>query len=352
MPTAVQPAVAPGVRPAPRAATVPLFAAALFLSALLLFAVQPMFTKMVLPVLGGSPAVWSIALVFFQALLLAGYCYAHLLARYASTRRGAGAASRAHARRRAEPADLHSGRLDERAGGRRGVLAARSLRRLGRAAVLRACRQRAPAAGLVLALGSSARRATRISSTPPRMSGRLRPSSPIRSRSSRSCGCRSRPPAGASALRALAVLIGGCGLLGGARPEPRATAADESATAATAPARWRERAGWVGLAFVPSGLLVAVTAHISTDIAAAPLLWVVPLALFLVTFVLAFRDKALVRPAMLARLQVWGTALALMTAIASVPLARWAGTSSRPLLRQRDAVPWRALPPQARRSRA
>ena len=120
---------------------------------------------------------------------------------------------------------------------------------------------------------------------------------------------------------ALAVLIGGCGLLGGARPRPRATAADEGATAATAPARWRERAGWVGLAFVPSGLLVAVTAHISTDIAAAPLLWVVPLALFLVTFVLAFRDKALVTPAMLARLQVWGTALALMTAIASVPLS-------------------------------
>ena len=48
MPTAVQPVIAPGVRPAPRAAAVPLFAAALFLSALLLFAVQPMFTKMVL----------------------------------------------------------------------------------------------------------------------------------------------------------------------------------------------------------------------------------------------------------------------------------------------------------------
>jgi len=48
MPTAVQPAVAPAVRPAPRAASVPLFAAALVLSALLLFAVQPMFTKMVL----------------------------------------------------------------------------------------------------------------------------------------------------------------------------------------------------------------------------------------------------------------------------------------------------------------
>src|SRR5262245_11794278 len=50
-----------------------------FLSALLLFAVQPMFAKMVLPVLGGSPSVWSVSVFFFQAALLAGYLYAHLL---------------------------------------------------------------------------------------------------------------------------------------------------------------------------------------------------------------------------------------------------------------------------------
>ena len=49
-----------------------LFAGTLFLSAFLLFSVQPMFTKMVLPVLGGSPGVWSVAMVFFQALLLGG----------------------------------------------------------------------------------------------------------------------------------------------------------------------------------------------------------------------------------------------------------------------------------------
>ena len=61
--------------------TLSLFAATLFASALLLFAVQPMFTKMVLPILGGSPSVWSVAMVFFQAALLAGYAYAHLLAR-------------------------------------------------------------------------------------------------------------------------------------------------------------------------------------------------------------------------------------------------------------------------------
>ena len=50
---------------------------AIFVSALLLFSVQPLFTKMVLPRLGGSPAVWSVAMVFFQSLLLAGYAYAH-----------------------------------------------------------------------------------------------------------------------------------------------------------------------------------------------------------------------------------------------------------------------------------
>src|ERR671914_89771 len=50
-----------------------------FLSALLLFAIQPMFAKMVLPVLGGSPSVWSVSVFFFQAALLAGYIYAHLL---------------------------------------------------------------------------------------------------------------------------------------------------------------------------------------------------------------------------------------------------------------------------------
>src|SRR5881227_257625 len=59
-----------------------IYAAAIFLSAALLFAVQPMFTKMVLPKLGGSPSVWSVAMVFFQAVLLAGYAYAHALTSY------------------------------------------------------------------------------------------------------------------------------------------------------------------------------------------------------------------------------------------------------------------------------
>src|ERR1700709_1247109 len=55
------------------------YTAAIFVSALLLFSVRPLFAKMVLPRLGGSPAVWSVAMVFFQSLLLGGYAYAHYL---------------------------------------------------------------------------------------------------------------------------------------------------------------------------------------------------------------------------------------------------------------------------------
>src|SRR2546430_350026 len=66
-----------------------LFAGTLFGSALLLFAVQPMFAKMVLPILGGAPSVWSVAMVFFQGALLVGYAYAHLLSRTLPAGQGA-----------------------------------------------------------------------------------------------------------------------------------------------------------------------------------------------------------------------------------------------------------------------
>src|ERR1700719_4760895 len=57
------------------------FTVALFASAYLLFAVQPIFTRMVLPKLGGSPSVWSVAMVFFQSMPPGGYAFAHVLAR-------------------------------------------------------------------------------------------------------------------------------------------------------------------------------------------------------------------------------------------------------------------------------
>jgi len=65
----------------------PAFASAVFVSAFLLFQVQPVIAKFILPWYGGSPAVWTTCLLFFQISLLAGYTYAHLLAQNVSIRR-------------------------------------------------------------------------------------------------------------------------------------------------------------------------------------------------------------------------------------------------------------------------
>src|SRR5437879_3312163 len=66
-----------------------LFALTLFTSATLLFLVQPMIGKMLLPMLGGTPAVWNTCMVFFQALLLAGYLYSHITTALLGVRRQA-----------------------------------------------------------------------------------------------------------------------------------------------------------------------------------------------------------------------------------------------------------------------
>src|SRR5688572_33043354 len=68
-------------------AVVALFSATLFVNAALLFSVQPMFSKMVLPMLGGTPAVWNTCMLFFQTALLGGYLYAHVTTRWLDVRK-------------------------------------------------------------------------------------------------------------------------------------------------------------------------------------------------------------------------------------------------------------------------
>ena len=105
-----------------------------------------------------------------------------------------------------------------------------------------------------------------------------------------------RPGCGRRASIVLILLIAGCGYLLWQSPD--------QAPAAAPPPRRRRRgeprrrpgatSRWIFLAAVPSGLLVAVTAHISTDVAAVPLLWVIPLALYLLTFVIVFSRKPII----------------------------------------------------------
>jgi hypothetical protein len=90
----------------------------------------------------------------------------------------------------------------------------------------------------------------------------------------------------------LIVMIAACGVL--LLRSPPMTVAAVSASDGEAPApTWQIRLRWIFLAAVPSGLLIAVTAHISTDVAAAPLLWVLPLSLYLLTWVLVFQSRPL-----------------------------------------------------------
>jgi hypothetical protein len=97
----------------------------------------------------------------------------------------------------------------------------------------------------------------------------------------------------ASGYGLLILLIAGCGVLLLQSP-PNAAALNMPKDDADAPApSWLLRARWIFLAAVPSGLLIAVTAHISTDVAAAPLLWVLPLSLYLLTWVLVFQSRPL-----------------------------------------------------------
>ena len=67
----------------------PLFAATLFVSSALLFVIEPMFARMLLPQLGGAPAVWNTCLAFYQLALLGGYLYAHALTAWLGVRRQA-----------------------------------------------------------------------------------------------------------------------------------------------------------------------------------------------------------------------------------------------------------------------
>ena len=78
-----------------RRAAAPVFALALFSSAALIFVLQPLFARMVTPLLGGSPQVWNASMAFFQGALLVGYLYAHLLQRVKDLREFIGRARNA-----------------------------------------------------------------------------------------------------------------------------------------------------------------------------------------------------------------------------------------------------------------
>jgi len=285
-----------------------LFALAIFLSAALLFLVQPLSGKILLPLLGGSPAVWNTCMVFFQAVLLMGYLYAHLTTRYLP--------------RKAQVA-LHLILL---------VLAGVALPipvDVGTPGAshptLWLLYTLALAVGLPFFMTSTTGPLLqRWFSTTDHQDAKDPYFLYAASNAGSVLGLFAYPLLLEPLLTrreqsmywfmgygVLAVAIAGCGatMLRRYKVEPAAPRSELVAPPATVPQRLR----WLALAFVPSSLMLGVTQHISTDIAAIPLLWIVPLGLYLFTFIIAFSQRVRISSRTWSRVFVLCLIAAMMT---------------------------------------
>ena len=282
------------------------YTAAIFTSALLLFSVQPLFTKMVLPRLGGSPAVWSVAMVFFQSLLLGGYAYAH----YLMTLKSRTAPVVIHlvlltAALLTLPLSIASGWGEPPASGYAFWLLGLFAVSIGLPFFALAANNPMLQAWFVrtghpdgpdpyfLYASSNIGSFLALLSYPVLLEPMF--------------SLRTQNLIWTSGYALLIVLIAACGVMLLRSPPMTVEAISVGEGDAPAPA-WMMRLRWIFLAAVPSGLLIAVTAHISTDVAAAPLLWVLPLSLYLLTWVLVFQSRPLLPHRLMLMLQPFAIA--------------------------------------------
>ena len=271
----------------------PLFMAAIFLSSLLVFSVQPMFAKMVLPLLGGSPGVWNTAMLFFQTVLLLGYVYAHLTTKLLGVRWQAWL----HVSVMALiflflPIGVAQGwtpPLEE----------APVLWLIGLFAVSVGLPFFAVATNAPLLQRWFSHTGHSTATDPYFLYGASNLGSilallsypllfePLLTSNQQSLAWR-------WAYVILVGLLAMCAVTLWRRYGLTTTSASGQPTTTSisaGPLTLPQRLHWLALAFVPSSLLLGVTMHITTDVAAVPLLWVLPLMLYLLTFVIVFARR-------------------------------------------------------------
>ena len=271
-----------------------IFTAGILVSAFLLFLVQPMAGKMLLPHFGGTPAVWNTCMVFFQAMLLAGYLYAHLGDRILGSKRHAGLhlvvvfAALWFVPFSLEPASME-------AASHRPVTTVLRLLFVSLGVPFFCLSATSPMLQRWFSRTDDPRADDPYFLYAASNVGSLLAlvSYPLVIEAWTSVGTQRWSWAvgfGASAL-----LIGASAFLlwaaqpaagEGGRAEAQKGAGPEEAEVGAA-----RRFGWVVHAFVPSSLMLGVTTYLTTDIAAAPLLWVVPFVIYLGTFILAFSER-------------------------------------------------------------
>ena len=261
-----------------------IYAATIFLSSFLLFLVQPLIARLILPWFGGSAAVWTTCMLFFQVLLLAGYAYAHALQRVGGRRQSA----------------VHTVLL----------LAALATLPIMPSESWKPAGGDEPVTRILLLLATSVGLPYfLLASTSPLIQAWF---------------ARARPnedPYRLFALSNLASLIALlgypflvepylaaheqvstwswlfaafallCGALAWLTPQNAVAAQAQAAPPARADFAW-----WLALSATGSVMLLAVTNHLTQNVASVPLLWLVPLTLYLATFIIAFEGKGWYQP--------------------------------------------------------
>lgn len=268
------------------------FSGTLFLSALLLFAVQPMFAKMALPLLGGAPNVWNTAMVFFQAMLLAGYVYAHLLSRYAPL----GVQIVAHVCVLAAglvflPIAIASGWVPS--------TDAPAIWLIGLFAMSLGVPFFAISANAPLLQKWFSHTDHHQAHDPYFLYAASNVGSLLALAAyplivEPGFGLAEQSVFWKAGYILLISAIAIAGISGMRRSPAQGGRIDAEATATTgsgAGVTWRLRSYWIALAFIPSSLMLGVTSHLTANVAAAPFLWVAPLALYLTTFIFAFTTR-------------------------------------------------------------
>jgi hypothetical protein len=265
-----------------------LFALALTLSSALLFVIEPMLGKLLLPALGAAPAVWTTCMLFFQAALLVGYAYAHAAAAWLGPRRQAAvhvAALGIAAATLPVTIDV-SGATANESGPVTWLL-----RALAGSAGLPFLLVAATAPALQVWFAALGARGSEdpyflfAASNFGSLAGLL--AYPLLVEPTWTLGEQSR--LWSLAYGFLIGVVAACAfLLWNARRSPPAPGNQGAGVEDVDASR---RARWVALSFAPSSLMLGATTYLATDLAAMPLLWVVPLALYLLTLVLAFSRR-------------------------------------------------------------
>lgn len=261
-----------------------LFLITILTGSFLLFLVQPMIARMALPRLGGAPAVWNSAMLVYQALLLAGYAYAHRLTQTSPRRQ----------------AIIHI------------ILFAVAILWLP----IGLANLQPPADGspifwvpwlLIASIGPLffvvAAQAPLMQRWYSMSGNQGEPYALYAASNIGSFGgliaypilvepfttLQSQKWIWSGIYLALMALVGICAIqiwrTAGGNTTPTEAAANE------APIGWRRRLYWIILAAVPSGLMLSTTSHLTTDLMAMPLIWVIPLGIYLLSFSVAFADN-------------------------------------------------------------